>query len=52
VTLEDLSLLDDPQIRSLMDLARRRAKVRMNPKQKRKLVIRSISAKQRPRRPS
>ncbi len=29
-----------------------RARVRMDPKQKRKLVIRSISAKQRPRRPS
>jgi hypothetical protein len=52
VTLEDLSVLDDPQIRSLMDEALRRAKVRMDLKQKRKLIIRSISAKQRPRRPS
>jgi len=36
---------------TLMDEALERAKVQMTPKQKRKLVIRSISAKQRPRRP-
>jgi hypothetical protein len=51
VTLDNLSLLDDPQISALMNQALLRAKVRMDPKQKRKLVIRSISAKQRPRRP-
>ncbi len=52
VTLDDLSVLDDPQIRALMNEALLRAKVRMDPKQKRKLIIRSISAKQRPRRPA
>jgi len=52
VTLNDLSILDDPQIRALIDVALLRAKVRMDPKQKRKLIIRSISAKQRPRRPA
>src|ERR1700689_1219760 len=52
VTVDDLNVLDDPQIRALMDEALRRAKVRMDPKQPRKLVIRSVSAKQRPRRPA
>jgi len=52
VTLNDLSILDDPQIRALIDVALLRAKVRMDPKQKRKLIIRFISAKQRPRRPA
>lgn len=51
VTLVDLSVFEDPQIGALMDEALRRAKVRMDPKQKRKLIVRSISAKQRPRRP-
>jgi hypothetical protein len=50
--LESPDTLDDPQVRSLMDEALRRAKVRMNPEQKRKLIVRSISAKQRPRRPA
>jgi len=52
VRVDDISVLDDLQVVSLMDEALRRAKVRMDLKQKRKLVIRSISAKQRPRRPS
>jgi len=49
---EDLSVLHDLQIGSLMDEALRRAKVRMDPKQRRRLIIRSVSVKQRPRRPS
>ena len=52
VALDDLDVLDDPQIRALMEDALRRAKVPMDPKQTRKLIIRSISAKQRPRRPA
>jgi hypothetical protein len=52
VRVEDVSILDEPQIVSLIDEALHRAKVRMDPKQKRKLIIRSVSAKQRPRRPS
>jgi hypothetical protein len=51
VRVDDASVLDDPQIVTIFDEALRRAKVQMDPKQKRKLVIRSISAKQRPRRP-
>lgn len=52
VPLGDLDVLEDPQIRALMQQALRRAKVQMDPKQKRKLIIRSISVKQRPRRPA
>ena len=52
VRVEDISVFDDPQVVTLMDEALLRAKVRMDSKQKRKLVIRSISAKQRPRRPA
>jgi len=52
VKVDDISVLDDPQVVTLIDEALLRAKVRMDPRQKRKLVIRSISAKQRPRRPS
>ena len=51
VRVGDISVLDDPHVVTLMDEALHRAKVRMDPKQKRKLIIRSISAKQRPRRP-
>src|ERR1700728_1478115 len=47
-----VSVLDDPQVVALVDEALERAKVRMDPKQKRKLVIRAVSAKQRPRRPA
>ena len=52
VRVEDTKVLDDPQIVALMDEALERAKVQMDPNQKRQLVIRSVSAKQRPRRPS
>jgi hypothetical protein len=51
VRVDDVSVLDDPRIVTLIDEALKRAKVRMDPRQKRKLVIRSVSAKQRPRRP-
>ena len=45
-------VLDDPEIRALMEVAKERAKVKIDKKQKRKLVIKSISKKQRPRRPT
>jgi hypothetical protein len=52
VRLLDLALLDDPDIIALMDQALVRAKTQLDPKRKQgKLVIKSISAKQRPRRP-
>jgi hypothetical protein len=52
VRVDDISVFDDPQVVTLIAEALLRAKVRMDSKQKRKLVIRSISAKQRPRRPA
>ncbi|MGA8142462.1 MAG: hypothetical protein WB987_01060 [Candidatus Acidiferrales bacterium] len=43
-------VLDDPEILDLMNAALYRAKVPINPKSQRRLIIKSISAKQRPRR--
>jgi hypothetical protein len=52
ITLESAETLGDPEIVSLMNTALHRAKVPLDPKQRRQLIIKSISAKQRPRRPS
>jgi hypothetical protein len=52
IRLEDLSVLDDPEVQSLMNLALHRAKVSLDPKNRRQLIIKSISAKQRPRKPA
>jgi hypothetical protein len=51
VRLTKLSILDDPKIVSLMNTAMVRAKVPIDPDARGRLVIRSVSAKQRPRRP-
>jgi hypothetical protein len=51
IRLEDFSVLDDPYVQGLMNLALHRAKVPLDPKNRRQLVIKSISAKQRPRKP-
>jgi hypothetical protein len=51
VRLESAATLDDPEIGSLMNTALHRAKVPLDPQQPRRLIIKSISAKQRPRRP-
>jgi hypothetical protein len=51
IVLESAETLDDPQIVSLMNTALNRARVPLNPKQRRQLIIKSVSAKQRPRRP-
>ena len=48
----DAKVLDDPEVLSLVNVALNRAKVPMRPGARRKLIIKSISAKQRPRRPS
>jgi len=50
VRLED-DTLDDPEIKNLVEVAVARAKVPIDRGQGRRLVIRSVSAKQRPRRP-
>ncbi len=47
----DAKVLDDPEVLSLINVALNRAKVPMPAAARRKLIIRSISAKQRPRRP-
>jgi hypothetical protein len=52
VRLLSSTTLDDPEIVSLMNAALHRAKVPLDPKLSRRLIIKSISAKQRPRRPS
>ena len=46
----DARVLDDPEVRKLMNVALNRAKVPMTGSRRRKLIIRSVSAKQRPRR--
>jgi hypothetical protein len=51
VVLEDDTVLDQPDVRALIEAAWTRAKVPIDPKQRRRLVIRSIAPKQRPRRP-
>ena len=52
VRLESLDVLDEPEIRELMSEALRRAKAPIDPKQRGKMIIKSVSAKQRPRRPT
>jgi hypothetical protein len=51
VRLESSATLDDTEIVSLMNAALHRAKVPLDPKQPRRLIIKSVSAKRRPRRP-
>ena len=46
----DASVLDDPEVLALINVALNRAKVPMPAGARRKLIIRAISAKQRPRR--
>jgi hypothetical protein len=48
----DEKVLDDPEVLSLINVALNRAKVPMPAKARRKLIIKSVSAKQRPRRPA
>jgi hypothetical protein len=52
VRLDPLSTLDEPEVRELINVALHRAKVPFDPKQKRRMVIRAVSKKQRPRRPT
>ena len=47
----DAKVFDDPEVRALINVALHRAKVPMPAGARRKLVIRAVSAKQRPRRP-
>jgi|SRR5580704_5368781 hypothetical protein len=47
----DAKVLDDPEVRALINVALNRAKVPMPADASGKLIIRSVSGKQRPRRP-
>ena len=51
IPLESPAVLDTPAVRTLIDEALKRADVRFDPRTRRRIVIKSISAKQRPRRP-
>ncbi|MGD0911104.1 MAG: hypothetical protein ABR928_04370 [Terracidiphilus sp.] len=51
IVLPNPSLLDDPAVTALMNEAVARARVPFNPKGAHRLIIKSVSAKQRPRRP-
>jgi len=50
VQLETAGVLDEPEVRELIRVAMERAKVPIDPQGKRKLIVKSVSAKQRPRR--
>ncbi len=52
IVLEDDGTLDDPAVRTLIAIALERASVPLDPKKRRSIVIKSVSAKQRPRRPA
>ena len=51
IRLTTPEVLDEPEVRALMEEALLRARVPPDPDQPRRTVIRSISARQRPRRP-
>ena len=51
ILLPSPSVLDEPAVRSLMKAAEARAVAALDPRGKHRVVIKSISAKQRPRRP-
>ncbi|MEI9979728.1 MAG: DUF1801 domain-containing protein [Edaphobacter sp.] len=52
IRLEDERTLDRPDVKAMMALAIETAKVPFNKETKYRLVIKSVSAKQRPRRPA
>jgi hypothetical protein len=51
IVLRDPSMFDEPAIQDLIDEALARAKVPLDAATKHRLIVKSISAKQRPRRP-
>lgn len=52
IVLADSAVLDRPAVRKLMRVALERANVPLDSRQKHRIIIKSISAKQRPRRPA
>ncbi len=51
IVLTDIKILDQHAVNKLIALALNSARTALNSKQRRRLIIKSISAKQRPRRP-
>ena len=51
IVLTNLQILEQPAVKKLMALALKSAEKPLDSKQRRRLIIKSISAKQRPRRP-
>jgi hypothetical protein len=51
ITFQDAGILDKPAVRALMNEAVKRAVVPINRKDLRRMIIKSVSEKQRPRRP-
>jgi hypothetical protein len=51
IVLTETALLDKPAVKKLMAVALASAKKPLDPKQRRRLIIKSVSAKQRPRQP-
>jgi hypothetical protein len=52
IVLPNPAMLDDPAVTALMSEAVARARVPFDPKGAHRLIIKSVSAKQRPRRPT
>lgn len=52
IVLESAELLDDPAVQDLMAQALELSPMQIDPAQPRRLTIKSVSAKQRPRRPA
>ncbi len=52
VVLQDATTLDSAPVRKLIALALARAKVKLDPKQKHRIVIKAVAKRQRPRRPT
>jgi hypothetical protein len=50
IRIDSLDLFDDPAVCALMEEAVARAAVRFDPRNRHKLIIKSVSAKQRPRK--
>ena len=51
IVLDTPARLDDPDVRALMDQALARAPIPLDPAQPSRVVIKSVSGRQRPRRP-
>jgi hypothetical protein len=52
IVINDAKMLDEPDVKALIALALSRAKVPLDPKARRSIVIKVVAPKQRPRRPS